>query len=255
MRIRLAAALVAVLVVAGCDALFPPGGDAGPIDGEWRLTGGSHDGLPLPIPPEAPISLVVDGDEVGGRAACNQYGGEVTLDGDDVTFGAMSMTEMGCDPAIMDAESAYLAALADVERWVRDGATLRLIGNEVELTYELVPPAPDAALVGTRWRLDGLVDGDAVSSTMGDPATLELREDGTLTGTTGCRTFDGRYELDGNAVRVTDLANDDRACPGLETQDEHVLAVLAEGFIHAVQGEQLTLTAGRIGLVYLAETE
>lgn len=252
MTIRIAAALVAVLAVGGCELLMPSAGES-ELDGEWTLVGGIHHGDPVPLPDEAPITMTVSGSEIGGRAACNTYGGEITLDGDRITIGAMSMTEMGCDPAIMEAESAYVAALADVERWSRAGETLTLSGETVELTYELVPPTPDAALVGTTWRLDGLVDGDAVSSTMGDPAILELRDDGALSGTTGCRTFDGRYELGDGTVRVTELINDDRACPDLVTQDEHVLAVIGDGFGYVIAGNQLTLSDGRFGLVYLAD--
>ena len=252
MTIRIAIALVAALVVAGCDLLMPAGDGSQP-DGEWRLTGGMHSGDPLPMPDGAPITMTIDGTQVGGRAACNTYGGELTIEDDRIIVGAMSMTEMGCDPAIMEAEAAYIEALGDVTHWARAGDTLTLSGEGVELTYEIVPPEADVALVGTTWRLDGLVDGDAVSSTMGDPATLQLGDDGTLSGTTGCRTFEGRYEVDGDAVTVAELVNDDRACPDLVTQDEHVLSVLGEGFTYAIDGRQLSLRDGRLGLVYLAD--
>lgn len=103
--------------------------------------------------------------------------------------------------------------------------------------------------------LDGLVDGDAVSSTIAGaaPGILELREDGTLTGSTGCRTFDGRYALDGSTLAISDLVTDDRACPDLAAQDEHVLAVLDGEVTVAIDGPQLTLTSGELGLIYRAE--
>ncbi len=252
MSAHLATLVAAALLLAACD-LLPSNGPAGELAGEWRLVGGAHHGEPIPIPADAPITMTIDGVEVSGRAACNLYDGDVTLDDERITFSAMSTTEMGCDQPVMDAESAYLAALADVERWARDGERLTLASDAVELAYDHVPPTPNAPLVGTTWRLDGLVDGDAVASTMGNPAMLELRDDGTLTGTTGCRAFDGRYEVDDEAVRVSDLVNDDRACGDLTGQDEHVLAVIGDGFDYAIAGEQLRLTAGRLGLVYLAD--
>lgn len=251
MTMRLVAALTAGLLLAACD-LVPPA-DGGDLDGEWTLVDGTHDGEPLPIIDDAPITLTVEGTGVRGRAACNIYSGAATIDADRIGFGSMAVTEMGCDPAITDAEAAYLAALADVEHWSREGEALTLSGAAVELRYELIPPTPDADLVGTTWRLDSLARGDAVSSTMGEPATVEFADDGTMAGTTGCRTFQGRYELDGDAVRVSELINDDRACPGLEEQDEHVLAVLGDGFTYAVSGERLTLSAGQLGLVYVAD--
>jgi heat shock protein HslJ len=253
MTTRFAAVLAGTLVLAAC-GMLPPAG-AGDLDGEWRLVSGVHDGDPLPVPDRAPITMVIGGSQVGGTSACNHYGGELTLSGDRVAIGAMTMTEMGCDLPIMEAESRYIVALAAVDRWTRADEALTLAGDNVELTYRFVAPTPDADLTGTAWRLDGLVDGDAVSSTMGDPATLVLRDDGTLSGTTGCRTFDGAYELEGGAVRVIQLVNDDRACPDLRQQDEHVLAVLGGGFGYAIDGERLTLSAGRLGLLYVAADE
>jgi heat shock protein HslJ len=254
MTIRFAAVMAGLLLLAAC-GMLPPGA-TGDLEGEWVLVGGVHGGDQLPVPDRAPITMTIDGTQVGGTAACNHYGGELTLSGDRLTIGAMTMTEMGCDPPIMEAESRYIAALAAVERWTRVDEELTLAGQDVQLTYRFVAPTPDADLTGTTWRLDGLVDGDAVSSTMGDePATLTLRDDGTLSGTTGCRTFDGHYELEDGAVRVAQLANDDRACPNLRAQDEHVLAVLGDGFGYEIEGDRMTLTAGRLGLLYVAADE
>jgi len=254
MSLRLAALVAAVLALASCSQPAP-GGGASDLDGAWRLAGGTHGGDPIPMVDAAPITMTIDGTEVGGRAACNIYGGEISIDGQLVSIGAMSMTEMGCDGPVMESEAAYIAALGDVERFERAADVLTLSGELVELTYELVPPMPDADLAGTAWRLDALVEGDAVSSTMGEPAGLELRDDGTLSGHTGCRTFDGRYELTDGEVRVTDLVNDDRACADLARQDEHVLSVIGDGFSYAIDGHRLTLSDGDLGLVYLVAGE
>lgn len=252
MKLQIAALLVTLVALAGCAALAPDAN--GPPEGEWRLTGGVHDGDPLPLPAGAPITLTVADGQASGRAACNTYSGSLTIDGNQMSIDAMSLTEMGCDPAVMEAEGRYIAALSEIAGWQRTGDVLTLTGEAVELTYAFVPPMAEADLANTLWTLDGLVDGDAVSSTMGeDPATLELRDDGTLSGTTGCRTFDGRYELDGATVSVSDLVNDDRACPDIAGQDEHVLAVIGDGWTHEIVGNRLTISAGDRGLVYVAD--
>jgi heat shock protein HslJ len=248
MTIRIAAVLAAAVLLTACDLMGPIG--QSPLDGSWRLTGGTHSGDPIPLVDAAPITMTFDGSRVGGTAACNIYGGEVTVDGNAIRIGSLSMTEMGCDAPVMASEAAYLAALADVERFERRDDMLTFTGEGVELTYAFVPPTPDAALIGSTWLLDSLVEGEAVSSVMGEPATLELRDDGTLSGSTGCRTFDGGYTMSDGGVEVTDLVNDDRACPDLVRQDEHVLTVIGDGFAYEIDGERLTLTDGRIGLVY-----
>jgi heat shock protein HslJ len=253
MKLQLAAGMAGLVVLAGCAAIAPAVENR--LDGEWRLTGGVHDGDPLPLPADAPITLVVADGEAGGRAACNSYAGTLSVDGDRLSIGATSLTEMGCDPAVMEAEGRYIAALSEAAGWERTGDVLTLSGETVELTYALVPPVADAALVDTLWTLDGLVDGDAVSSTVAgaEPATLELRDDGTLSGTTGCRTFDGRYQAEGATVSVSGLVNDDRACPDVADQDEHVLAVIGDRWGYAIEGNRLTLSAGDLGLVYIAD--
>ncbi len=154
----------------------------------------------------------------------------------------------------MTAEATYMAALAKVTGAERSGDELRLHGDGVELTYSLVPPVADADLTGTTWVLDTLISGDAASSVAGDPATLEFADDGTFTGSTGCRGFGASYAASGAMVTVTDFVNDDRGCPDeLMPQDEHVIEVLAAEFTVAIEGNRLTLMSGALGLGYAAQ--
>ncbi|MGH8952085.1 MAG: META domain-containing protein [Acidimicrobiia bacterium] len=109
------------------------------------------------------------------------------------------------------------------------------------------------ALTGTVWVLEGLVQGDAVSTVTGDRATLELFSDGSMLGSTGCRTLNGNYTIVGAEVQMTELtANGD--CPrDLEDQDTQVVIVLGS-FRATVEGETLNLTSpGNIGLRYRDE--
>ena len=225
----------------------------GDLDGAWQLDSGTHGGANLPIIADSPITMTIDGSEIGGRAACNTYGGTIETDGRAVTISALSMTEMGCDQPVMAAEAAFIAALADVNGADRSDDELRLTGDGVDLTFAFVPPVADADLTGTTWVLDSLISGDTASSVGGDPATLEFTDDGTLTGGTGCRGFGASYSASGAEIAVTDFSNDDRACAEeLTAQDEHALAVLSEGFTFAINGNRLTLTAGEMSLGYTA---
>ena len=89
--------------------------------------------------------------------------------------------------------------------------------------------------------LDGLIAGDTVSSTVGDPATLVLHADGTLEGSTGCRTLGGTYRVEGDRFLVEEL-NTEGECPAdVAAQDAHVLHVLGDGFRASLTGELLTL--------------
>ena len=125
-------------------------------------------------------------------------------------------------------------------------------GPGVELTFDRLPPVPVAALIGTDWALESLISGDAVSSVAGEPATLRLEADGTFNGSTGCRTFKGRWVEANGGITPTDLGMEGECPPELAEQDRHVVGVL-EGFRVSIDGDALTLTGERgEGLSYRA---
>jgi heat shock protein HslJ len=252
-RPRIGSILAAATLLVACDWL--PGAGEPDIEGEWRLEQGTYDGQPIAVVADHPITLRIEGGQAGGTSGCNQYGGEVGLDGWSIRIGPVSMTEMACDEPVMAAEGMYVAALTDVTT-VEHSRSLVLTGPNSELRYSIVVPEPDAALVGTTWVLDTLISGDAASSIGGERATLTLDDQGGLEGTTGCRAFRAAYQADGASVRVTDLDVDDVICTeAISRQDRSVLAVIESGFQVAIEGRRLTLTAGDQGLGYTAESD
>lgn len=241
--------LATTLALAGCGLL---GADTAELDGEWVLRSGSVDGQPLALVADRVVTLRIDGDEVGGTAACNIYGGTIERDGSSIAISALSMTEMGCDEPTMALEAAYLAALVAVTTADRAESSLLLEGPGVELAFGLEVPEPDAGLVGTAWSLESMVTGDAVSSVLG-PATLVLEEDGTMRGSTGCRDFTARYELSGADLRVSDLAVDQVECEeGVASQDAHVLGTFEGQVRLSIEGSRLSISGPDRGLDYLA---
>lgn len=245
-------ALILMFLLAGCSLLT--NGASASLDGDWGLQAGTNQGQPVPIVAGSPINLKIDGTQAGGTAACNRYGGKIRVSGDDVSFSEMAQTEMACiDDRIMASEAAYMSALQKATTADRSGNAMVLSGPGVELRFALIPPAANADLVGTTWVLDSLISGDAVSSTVGERATLQFNADGTFSASTGCRDVTGRYTVEGNRVRATLDPYDTFACGnGLGDQDNHVLKVISDGFSVTIQGESLTLIAGDKGLGYRA---
>ena len=256
-RLLTAFVVAAALLVLGCNAREAPP-TAGPVslEGDWQLASGTVDGAPVPGVAGSPITLTVQGITIGGRAACNHYGGDLAVDADGGPhFNVTSMTEMACEEPAMAAEAAFLAAMPRVASVAREGDRLSLTGQNVELVFDRLAPPPVAEMVGTDWILESLVDGDAVSSVAGEGATLRFEEDGTVRGGTGCRTFAGRWIEAGGGITFPEWGMDQAECdPGLQSQDSHVVGVL-EGFRVAIDGQTLTLTGdGGEGLIYRAAT-
>jgi len=217
-------------------------------DGDWELAEGvaTVDGYP--------ITLSIDGTGVSGRAACNSYGGVAVVNGSAVSFGELSQTGMGCEPAVMEAETAFLTALQAVRNFKFDGERLVLTGASADLVFSPVQPVPTSELTGTTWLLETVIEGETASSVAGEPATLRLAADGALTATTGCRTLIGSWLASGAVIVVPELSADGECPDHLWKQDSLVVTVVGDEFRAEVEGDRLTLTSmGGDGLVYRAE--
>lgn len=241
-RAQVAVVALVAAVTAGCgDRAGTAGAGDVDLDGSWHLVTGSDAQGTFDLTGRD-VTLVVEGDEVGGTSACNHYFGTVTVDGEEVTFGGLGGTEMGCDPPVMDLEQRYLTALAAVEQGVRTRDDLTLLGPDVSLDLALEPPVEDAPLTGTIWRLTSLIEGETASSVLGD-ASLTFGRDGSLEGSTGCREVRGRYDVEGSRFSVGAFeAGADRCPAGLRRQHRHVVAVLDGVYFAAVEGNRLTLS-------------
>jgi heat shock protein HslJ len=259
-RISPAAVLAAVIVLAGCGSQGgvpspDPSGDPFDPQGSWQLSSSSVNGGEVPLVEGHPVTLTIEGSEIGGTAACNQYGGRLSVTGGTLEISELAMTAMGCEVDLMAAESAYTAALSVVESIGGDGDQLVLRGPDVELRFDRLPAPPTAELVDSVWVLDTLFVGDVASSPLGEPATLVLRSDGTFSGSTGCRTFSGNWLEQGEQIMAPSFGMDQTECPAeLSQQDSHVVSVIGDGFVPSIQGDLLTLVdPGGVGLVFRAE--
>lgn len=106
------------------------------VEGSWQLVSGTVDGAEVPVIETHPITIVFDGEQVSGVAACNNYTGSYTLEGSSIEFGNIATTRMAClDPGVMEAEAAYTAGLQAVDTVTLD-ETLTLTGEGVELVFE-----------------------------------------------------------------------------------------------------------------------
>jgi heat shock protein HslJ len=249
--------LVSVLLalgLLGCGSAGAPTTAGGPVDatGSWQLARGQLDGAAMPIAADFPITLTVAGTQISGRAACNFYGAEIDAGGGRMRLTMTSMTAMACPEPVMATETAFTTAIDRIDTVERDGASLVLRGSGVRLEFERLAPPPVAEMVGTEWILESLVKGEAISSIAGARATLRFDPGGTFSGSTGCRTFRGKWVAADGGIATPELGMDGECPANLAAQDSHVVSVI-EGFRASVDGRTLTLEAsGGEGLIYLA---
>lgn len=217
-------------------------------DGQWDLVSG------VPVVDGFPVTLIIEGADAGGRAACNSYFGSVTVDGSSITISQLGQTEMACEPGVMESESAYLSALMSMTSWERTGDGLVLRGAGGELVFTPIPEVPAAELVGTTWELETLLEGAAASTPVaGTRGFLRLDGDGTLTGSTGCRDLTGTWLERGGEILFDNFSSEGEPAAECRDQDDLVVSVLGDGFRPSIDGDRLTVTSmGGDGLVFRA---
>src|SRR3990172_9157063 len=120
--------------------------------------------------------------------------GPSRIGGAPLVAGGLATTERGGDEPLM-AQDTWLADLLDGATIALDGDTLVLAKGSVRLTMEDREIAdPDRPLLGTRWVVDGLISGDAVSNVpVGVTAALTF-SDGLVDVEAGCNRGGGTAE-------------------------------------------------------------
>jgi heat shock protein HslJ len=254
MTTMLRLALAALVVLAG--ACGDPTGETragGTVDqgGLWGRvflsSAVSEDGRERPLVEGTRIRLSFGRDHrLGAHAGCNSMGGEAEAAGGRLVVSDLATTEMGCDPARHDQDEWLAGVLTSRPAYRLEGAVLTLRQGSTELRLEDREVAdPDRPLRGTRWVVDGLVEGDAVSSVpSGAEAHLVIDEgrDG-FGGSTGCNQMGGTARPGPDTVAFSDVITTKMAC-----QDDHmrleqaVLAVLDGEVAWEIEADVLRLT-------------
>lgn len=124
--------LIVGLAVTACSARNEE--PAASLIGSWKLTSYGSVGAPQPAveDTEAGITFNEDG-TVAGNSGCNGFGGNYTVDSDQLTFSEIVSTLMACEEPLMSQEGAVLKVLTDAATYKIEGNTLTLTNNDMVL--------------------------------------------------------------------------------------------------------------------------
>ena len=201
--------------------------------------------------PGTRVSLMFKSGNLSASGGCNSVGGAYSIAGGRLSVAQMMTTEMGCDQPRMQ-QDQWLASLLN-------GATITLAGDT--LTLEKAPirltlldrkvASPDKPLAGTRWVLDGIVNGGTASSVpAGVTASIQITA-GRIDVDSGCNIGGGPVQISGNALTFGPIALTRKACAaGPASVESAVTALLAKPVDYAIDADVLTFTAGTTGLTF-----
>ncbi len=107
----------------------------------WQLTAYGDPVGPQPVLASHRPTLMFERDSAGGDTGCNSYGGDYTINGASLTFGALVQTERAClETEAMQQEASYLQLLQQVQSYNRTDDSLTLIGTGGVLIYTAAAP-------------------------------------------------------------------------------------------------------------------
>ncbi|MEI7618204.1 MAG: META domain-containing protein [Actinomycetota bacterium] len=183
---------------------------------------------------------------LGAQAGCNSIGGTYSVVNGTLRVDALSQTEMGCAPELMSQDAWLVSLLTAGPTFTVDADTLVISGSTGTITMlDKKTAQPDSSLVGTRWLVDTIFQGDVASTPpQGAAGSILFGSDGRLAASLGCNTGSAQFTVSGDTVTIDAMATTRMACLGEAARlEEHMLAVLTGAVHFAVDGDALTLTA------------
>jgi heat shock protein HslJ len=216
------------------------------------VTSIDNGGEPWGLAEGSEARFTFDDTTMGITAGCNNLSGNYRLDEDRLIVDGIGGTEMGCSKPLMK-QDAWLASLFEVPVTVGEDPLTFTSGIVVLRLADREDVSPDRPIVGTRWRVDGLVSGDAVSSMPQDvDAWIEIADDGTVTVNTGCNQGSGPVTIGSGSLTFGELSLTRKLCKFAENGGQEVeqtmLRVLAGEAAYQIEERSLSITKGQAGL-------
>ena len=250
-RMLIASILAIAALVAACGGgSATPGPTAQTLDGRTFLST-KVDGPALVA--GTVIRMTFKDGNVSVNAGCNTFGGQYRIDGDRLVVGPIITTEIGCQPNLA-AQDQWIAGLIGGATIGLDGNTLTLALSGIRVVFlDRVVADPDLPLLGTRWVVDGLINGNAASSVPAGMIASFTFSDGNVDLETGCNSGSATVTVDGSSITLGTLSLTKKGCgQGLAALEQAVTTVARGTVTYAIVADQLTLMTGGIGLTLRA---
>ena len=196
--------------------------------------------------PDTLITAEFENEQISGSTGCNQYFGAYVSEEDTLSVTVIGFTEMYCSPEeVMEQEGQYLTALESATSYHVSADRLEIFtgGGETALVYLV---AESSSLTSAPWKLNLLDDGEGkvISTIAGTEITLEFAEDGNLTGSSGCNTYNSSYEINGDMITIGPIASTMMSCtePDMIMEQEFAYLQMLETVTnYQIKGNELEL--------------
>ncbi len=249
MMIRRFLALAAVAVaLSACSSGNAADATADGAGGElqatnWVLDSYDVSGTLTIVPPDQYADADFRANRVTGFGGCNNYDAVYVSNGRNIFIGMPKTTLMSCGEATDAFATTYISLLQASRYFNVRGDTLTIRGADLSiiLVFEAAPKNP---LLGS-WIVEGLAatPGSMTVPLAGTELTAVFRLT-TVTGSSGCNTYQANYTTNGTTVAVGALATSQIACAqDIMAQEQFFLADLqGVGRLQQNSNDRISLT-------------
>lgn len=216
----------------------------------------TDDGDPVTLAPGTTVHLTFDDHtHLTATGGCATLTARWLLEGATLVVDDVTSTGARCDQDLMDQDDLLRSVLLERPRLTLDGAALAL--HRGALTMRLADvggEAPDRPLVGTRWEITNVVEGegsDATSVTWaaGPAGAFVLADDGTYELSTGCEVRTGTYERRAGSLFLSVGDAVEQPCDDADpTLTGAIDALVLQGADVELEGSRLELRSGEVAL-------
>ena len=177
------------------------------------------------------------------QADCNQVSGSYTLENSQLSIVPGPSTMAACPEGSLGDQ--FVKNLGEANRFLFEGDDLIISLMFDSGSMRFSPQSND--LAGTSWIVVSHNNGQGgvVSSIIGTEMTADFGADGTLVGSSGCKTYSGEYKVEGEAITISLLPVSIMiACEepeGIMAQEEEYLAALGTVATYQINGDRLNM--------------
>jgi heat shock protein HslJ len=201
--------------------------------------------------PDSTIRIVFEDGSLSLNAGCNTMFGAYTLDGDVLRAPTLAMTQMACDPALMEQDTWISTLISSDPNLTLDGDTLTITGEDAQVVTFVAEA--DQPLEGVRWMVDGLLANEGISTVpIGAEASITING-GTAAVEAGCNTGSATVMITDTTITFGPLMLTRMACPQPQMDLETAVVAVLDGEVtYTIDGDTLQLRkaadSGEIGL-------
>ena len=205
--------------------------------------------------PEVKSIAGFENGQVTGNTGCNNYNGTYDVDGNRISFGPMASTLMACPPPETEQEQGYLSALGMVSTFAVDGDNLEMMNEagEVVLAYEAME---SVSLTATPWIVSRYNNGRGgmTSVIIGTEITANFTEDGVVSGSAGCNSYNAPFEAEEDMISIGLVAVTQKLCSepeGMMEQEAEYLSALQNAAVYTISEDRIEIRdEGGSGVVF-----